>query len=132
MFCIVIPPVKLNLITDISNQFSDACFTDHQVLNGVTINITMKILTPFHCQYLCGTTAGCVAFNFHKWYFQCTMLSSVSSPGTDPYYLSGYLTNCNGTIGEYNFTRNLLQIFSTIKKHKAGLCSWPNIHSSLA
>lgn len=91
---------KCKFLNKCLKPFLDACFTDYQMLNGVIINITMKILTPFHCQYQCVSTAGCIAFNFHKWYSQCTMLSSVLSVETDPYYMSAYLTNCNGTIGE--------------------------------
>ncbi len=97
---------------------ADACFTDYRLLNGVPINITIKISSPFHCKYMCDTTPGCIAFNYHKWYLQCTMLSSVSSNGIDPFYMSGYLTDCSGTIGMYfmyafihNCNRSFIVVF---------------------
>jgi hypothetical protein len=44
--------------------------------------------------------SGCVAFRYNKWLMQCALLSSMTSSGTDPYYMSGFDTNCGGFVGE--------------------------------
>ena len=89
--------------------FLDSCFKDYTLYIGVVMLNPSYIASPYQCQYLCITTFNCVAFNFHKWYSQCTLLSSVSSNITDAIFISGFLTDCSGTIGNMLLFKKFLE-----------------------
>ena len=78
---------------------------------------TQKVIFQLKKNFL----TGCVAFTYHKWYMQCSLLSALTSSTSDPYFMSSDSNNCGGAVGILTL---LLMLMIIIKHYFNPFINW--------